>query len=363
MWHTPHNKHCGVVITGKIFKMEVKGKAAQNRELLQGKGEPVMSGRFKYRLFITLACLLFIVIVAGSGSVTGLQNGSGNSADMKTDENTPLKEGKVMRERYRTPGGETGFIYFPSSYNKSGNNTYPLVIMMNGTAQNPIHDAEGTGWTTLAPRENILLVVPEYDDYATYSNVNRLISVLDYIEDTYPVDRTRVYSTGFSNGGAMSVALASEHPERLAAISAYGWMVDMRHDQSLADRYDIPFQVLQGTQEYTEKDTAGNPMIMQDEREAIRSLFLFNEMISAEKQPDYRQVPYWGYEPSSVETKSIDGVKITISSYQKEGYHNPLTQLVLIDGETHRVHPYDAELAWNFMKKFRRDERGRLFEK
>ena len=281
---------------------------------------------------------------------------------LETDATADADEENPMQKRYQTPDGETGYIYLPSSYTDRGDRTYPLVIMMNGTAQDPIHDAAGTGWVILAGQEDILLLVPEYDDYATYGNVNTLISVLDYIEGIYPVDPTRVYSTGFSNGGAMSVALAAVYPERFAAISAYGWMVDMRYEDALAVQYDMPFQVLQGTREYTETDAAGNPTVMQDEQDAIHSLFLFNEMISEEDQPDYQKTPYWGYEPSFSSKTERNGTSITISSYRKEGYQNPFAQLVMIDGEIHRVHSYDAELAWNFMRKFQRNADGSISE-
>ncbi len=33
--------------------------------------------------------------------------------------------------------------------------------------------------------------------------------------EKYPVDRTRIYSTGFSNGGALSVALCRDYPQLL----------------------------------------------------------------------------------------------------------------------------------------------------
>jgi poly(3-hydroxybutyrate) depolymerase len=314
----------------------------------------------KKRWFWVFTFTAVLVILVGYGAGTGLK---GTATGTKTDEAAHVEEGKEMRENYQTSKGETGFIYLPSSFKKGGERTYPLVIMMNGTAQDPIHDARGTGWVALAKKEELLLLVPEYDDYATYSNVDTLISVLDDIEDTYPVDKTRVYATGFSNGGAMSVALASVYPERFAAISAYGWMVDMQTDASLAEQYDMPFQVLQGTEEYTGTDNKGNPVIMQDEQEAIRSLFLFDEMMTEETKPDYRTTPYWGYEPSSIEKTEKSGTPVTISSYRKEGYKNPFAQLVLIDGETHRVHDYDAELAWDFMRKFRRREDGSLSEK
>lgn len=308
------------------------------------------------------AAVILLAVTAGCSARSVEDVYKDSSTIIPEDAATDAKEENEMRQRYRTPEGETGYIYLPASLEKGGDRRYPLVIMMNGTAQDPIHDASGTGWVELAKEEDLLLLVPEYDDYATYSNVDTLISVIDYIVETYPVDTTRVYATGFSNGGAMSVALASVHPERFAAISAYGWMVDMQTDAGTAEQYDMPFQVLQGTEEYTGTDDMGNPVIMRDEQEAIRSLFLFNEMMTEGEKPDYLHTPYWGYEPSSVEETERDGTSVAVSSYRKEGYRNPFAQLVLIDGETHRVHAYDAEFAWNFMRKFQRQEDGSLSE-
>jgi poly(3-hydroxybutyrate) depolymerase len=313
--------------------------------------------------WICLSVFLSLIAVTAGCMMQGGRNEAAaqSSVSVETEETADAEENN-MQERYQTPDGETGYIYLPSSVTGSEDRTYPLVIMMNGTAQDPVHDAEGTGWVALARREDILLLIPEYDDYETYGNVDTLISVLDYIEDAYPVDRTRVYSTGFSNGGAMSVALAAVYPERFAAISAYGWMVDMRYKDALAERYDMPFLVLQGTREYTETDAAGNPTVMQDEQKAIRSLFLFNEMIEAEDRPDYQKMPYWGYEPSFSSKTERSGSSITINSYLKEGYQNPFAQLIMIDGEIHRVHSYDAELAWDFMQKFMRNKDGSISE-
>ena len=53
--------------------------------------------------------------------------------------------------------------------------------------------------------------------------------------------------TGFSNGGAASVALTRDHPEYFAAISAMGWIVDLDNKDHVFGSYDMPFQVVQGS--------------------------------------------------------------------------------------------------------------------
>jgi polyhydroxybutyrate depolymerase len=51
-------------------------------------------------------------------------------------------------------------------------------------------------------------------------DVGFIARLLDELPEQYAVDQTRVYSTGMSNGAAMSYRLACELPDRIAAICA-----------------------------------------------------------------------------------------------------------------------------------------------
>lgn len=119
------------------------------------------------------------------------------------------------------------YAYMPDDLAES--ETVPLVLAMNCTSGNPQGEVLSNGWDQKALQERFVVIAPTYNDYATYLEVDYIIQVLDSAESRYNIDPERVYSTGFSNGGALSVALASEHPERIAAISAAGWMVGARN--------------------------------------------------------------------------------------------------------------------------------------
>ncbi len=56
-------------------------------------------------------------------------------------------------------------------------------------------------------------VLPEVDD------VHFLTTLLDTLAARYPVDTDRIYVTGMSNGGIMTLRLAVEVPQRLAAVA------------------------------------------------------------------------------------------------------------------------------------------------
>lgn len=259
---------------------------------------------------------------------------------------------------YQVSDNKTVYVYGKESL-LEGNKKLPLVLFLNGTGGNPRQQALESGWVAKACEENIILIVPEYNDYATYSEVDYLVSVIEQAEQLFPVDTSRIYSLGFSNGGAISVALAARYPELLAGIAAYGWQVSLEEPKT---GYQIPFQVIQGTNEATEYDNVGNPMVRSDTADSIRSLLLYNNMITNSTQVDYASTPYWGYEADEQLRQTVNHTTWTISNYFKDDYAYPFAQFILIEGADHRVHRSEADYSWDFLNHFMRQEDGSLEE-
>lgn len=312
--------------------------------------------------------LLFLFLVSaitGCGTVSGenrMEQTSGQ-VEMESgteDEDTGMEA--VSMENFLMENGKTVYYYVPQNIKEHPEDKVPLVLFMCGTSCDPVDNVVESGWLELAEKENFIVISPDYNNYATYSETDFLISVVEYMIANYPVDCSRIYSTGFSNGGAASVALTRDYPEYFAAISAMGWMVDLDDKNGVYAGYDMPFQVVQGNGEFTEKTDSGSMMVMQDEREAIRSLFLYNEMTGEDHMPDYDSTPYWGYKPDETETRTMDGMQWEFNSYYKDGYSVPFVQLVLADDSEHRPRKPEAEVAWEFFRHFGRDENGKIIE-
>jgi len=60
-----------------------------------------------------------------------------------------------------------------------------------------------------------------------------ILDAVQWVQDRYPIDRARVYLTGLSGGGYMTMLMAARHPEPWAAASAWVGISD------LADWYRV----------------------------------------------------------------------------------------------------------------------------
>ena len=275
-----------------------------------------------------------------------------------SSENNIREEGKNMETVLKINDMKTYVYTRPEVLSRS--EKVPLILYMCGTVCDPEKQPVESGYEDLVQKEDLIVVSPDYNNAATYSETDRMVAVIDYMKQNYPIDETSVYTLGFSNGGATSVALTSEHPELFAGMAAYGWMVDLKNKNN---GYEMPFQVVQGTEEFITEDGNGNPAVMTDEQEAIHSLLVYDHMISDDTKADYQKTQYWGYEPSSVKKEMHDGVQWTVSDYQKEGYTHPFVQFLLVDGADHQPHNEEASYSWNFLRHFHRNPDGKIIEK
>ena len=107
--------------------------------------------------------------------------------------------------------------YLPMNYMRTGQGKYPLLFVLHG-AGNPIFLAETYGYTNIAAREQMIVIIPEDE---TPQSIERL---LDYAYAHYPVDAKRVYMVGYSLGGFMTSRHALRWPEKFAAVGVGGML-------------------------------------------------------------------------------------------------------------------------------------------
>lgn len=141
------------------------------------------------------------------------------------------------------PGALKMYEYKAASYRAGA----PLVIVLHGCHQDAKRYAEGSGWSALADQFGFLLIAPEQvssnhplncfnwfnayslSDYMPYnwawfgSDIDRgsgeaqsIMAMIDTALETHQADPKRVFISGLSAGGAMSVVMLAAYPERFA---------------------------------------------------------------------------------------------------------------------------------------------------
>lgn len=105
----------------------------------------------------------------------------------------------------------------------------PLVIYLHGINCMGLYGAEQSGWASIAARDGFSVVFPDatsemrwnaWDDPRIARDIPFILALIDHMDEVHPVDRSRVYVSGFSMGSMFTNALACSHPEVFAGALA-----------------------------------------------------------------------------------------------------------------------------------------------
>jgi polyhydroxybutyrate depolymerase len=127
-------------------------------------------------------------------------------------------------------------LHIPEKY--TPNDKIPLVIVLHGAFSTAEQIEEQSGFSNLADREGFLVAYPNgaFGLFGYFQHWNAghccgkaqsdniddvgfLINVINDIKDRFPIDTTRIYMVGFSNGGMLTYRFAAEHTNILAAAA------------------------------------------------------------------------------------------------------------------------------------------------
>ncbi|MFC1743062.1 alpha/beta hydrolase family esterase [Candidatus Riflebacteria bacterium] len=259
---------------------------------------------------------------------------------------------------------------------------YPLIIVLHGGGMNR-RVAERKGFNELAIKEKFIVLYPEaigkkwnngrIDQTSKaykekIDDVGFISFLIKWMAENHPVDLSRVYVTGASNGGMMTYRLAIELSEKIAASAAVIANIPESILKFPRPKRAIPIMILNGTEDRWVPFYGGN--IRFNGRKIIgtgkvlstlKTALYFVKSNACSKKPILEKIP------DKVKADGITVLKRTFAGGREDsevilyqlngaghtwpGIKTPLVQWLLgpacLDIEA-------THLIWNFFKKHQR---------
>ncbi len=121
----------------------------------------------------------------------------------------------------------TWFTHVPASVKQNPDKKVPLMVFFHGGSDNPEEAAQMSRFHELGERDGFITVYPWGTDRTQWNSALRAdgaddlgfcVALIRYMTQHYPVDKERVYLSGFSNGAAQAMTVAMLYPQLIAAI-------------------------------------------------------------------------------------------------------------------------------------------------
>lgn len=285
----------------------------------------------------------------------------------------------------------TWLEHVPSCVLEHPSKPVPLVIFSHGAFDNPMKAADMSKWHEIGEREGFITVYPLASNGVNFnltldeslpSDVDFYLALIRYIKAKYPIDSTRVYLSGFSNGAGMSQVMAMLHPELFAAIAPIDSMwpytipgpfepekfsleknlrpITLGLELQKKYNYRMPVWYVYGTREMEYPIYKG--VGQQYQYDAWKQYNNIPVLPTPEK-PLESECSI-GVEGDTVEIRypcpQYPEYKYSIHKFYSMDDHKDYYNFALAHGKAHDVHMIDAELAWQFISRFSRNSDGTL---
>jgi len=156
------------------------------------------------------------------------------SSCSKDDVNADDKLGEFNTKTIQIDGLErTYHVYLPNNFNET--NTTPMVLALHGgggTGKRFERDVSAGTLTEAAEERGMILVMPDgidkrwndgrtehFGNDSMYDDIGFISALIDKMIQDYGVDSDRIFATGISNGGIMSIRLGLDLSNKIAAIA------------------------------------------------------------------------------------------------------------------------------------------------
>ena len=255
------------------------------------------------------------------------------------------------------PSHEAGHFAY---YNKGllDNGPVPLVVGFHGGGDSSMYLTFVAEWWRIALKYNFLFVsVENHQDLPA----PEAIQLVQHLMDKYPVDKKRVYATGFSMGSAKTWDMYHEYPEVFAGFMPCSALFPVKHNPFGLSYDDPGFNRTVAVPLFYSGGEASPlpelPFQNKDSQERVIYLAEVNDLKKDLNVP-YEDKDNWEDKIYGVPGDRVEkipdetrGSILTVNYYDsKDGVCR--TALASVSGQGHECRHHSCENAWKFISQF-----------
>ena len=234
----------------------------------------------------------------------------------------------------------------------------PLVLCFHGGGDSAMCMVSLAEWHLVVNKYDFLLVSVEHHMNSTATEV---MALLEYLKEKYPVDDTRIYSTGFSMGGCKTWDLYQEYPEVFAAVAPMDATFEVGTNvfakPAVRLNRDIILPVFYVGGEQTPLPEL--PFQAEKCRERMEYVLKVNKAkanynVRFEDRDDWKN-PIWGIDGDVICTAKDDNKNSVLTMHLFESENDCCYSVFgSASNQMHEMRHLNCENAWKYMSGFRR---------
>jgi len=240
----------------------------------------------------------------------------------------------------------------------------PLVLCFHGGGDSAMCMVSLAEWHLVVNKYDFLLVSIEHHMNSTATEA---VALLEHLKEKYPIDKERVYSTGFSMGGCKTWDLFQEYPDVFAAVAPMdatfevGTNVYAQPSVRLNKNIILPVFYVGGEQ----TPLPELPFQAEKCRERMEYVLHVNrakkEYNVRFENRDHWENPIWGIDGDYICTAKDDNKKSVLTMHLFESQNGCCYSVFgSASNQMHEMRHLNCENAWKYMSCFRRLQDGTI---